>query len=139
MRCAACTYIHFIVPSSFIGEADALHDAFEAGEYIKGGLQEMGAIETSALLSCVDNKGLVETAQQRAKGGSKLQRRKIGIILTKIKQGKFKVKHLPDKNMPVDFMTKLVAKKKLKASINFLYNLGNAVARGGSDATAAVA
>eukprot|EP00966_Prymnesium_polylepis_P101126 2342037-Prymnesium_polylepis.1 len=79
--------IHAIMPSSFMAEAEALHDGFEAGEYIKDALVEFGLMAPAATPALVDNGGLVKAAQLKAKGGSKLHRRKLGIILQHIKEG----------------------------------------------------
>ena len=122
--------IHAIMPSSFMAEADALHDGFEAGEYIKDALVEFGLMAPAATPALVDNEGLVKTAQLKAKGGSKLHRRKLGIILQHIKEGKFKVLHTPDKSMPVDFMSKLVSARKLRMSVDRLYNTSHRVSMG---------
>ena len=122
--------IHAIMPSSFMAEGDALHDGFEAAIYIKEALVEFGLMAPAATPALVDNEGLVKTAQLKAKGGSKLHRRKIGIILQHIDENKFKVFHTPDKSMPVDFMSKLVSAKKLRLSVDRLCNTGNKVVHG---------
>ena len=121
------TSIHAIMPSSFSAEAEALHDGFEAADYLTDTLVEMGQVAPSAMLSLSDNDGLVKTAQLRAKGGSKLHRRKLGIILAAVGKERFRVKHVDDAQMPVDFMTKLVSQPKLRKSIDYLYNTANAV------------
>ena len=112
-----------------MAEADALHDGMEAGDYITEGLVEMGLVARSAMLTLVDNEGLVKAAQLKAKGGSKLHRRKLGIILQHTHQRRYRVKHVTTDQMPVDFMTKLVGKKKLRASVRLLYNMSNQVKR----------
>jgi hypothetical protein len=122
--------IHAVMPSSFMAEADALHDGFEAGEYIKDALVEFGLMAPAAIPALVDNEGLVKTTQLKAKGGSKLHRRKLAIILQQIKENKFKVFHTPDKAMPVDFMSKLVSARKLRMSIDRLYNTAHRVTQG---------
>ena len=83
-----------------------------------------------------DNEGLVKTVQEKAKGGNKMHRRKIGLILERLASRRYTVVHIPDTQQPVDFMTKLVAKAKLKKSINFLYNTSNATGPGKSVAWA---
>ena len=122
--------IHAIMPSSFSAEADALHDGFEMGNYINDGLVEFGLAGSSSFPAICDNEGLVKTAQEKSKGGSKLHRRKLGIILENTRDRRFKVSHVSTHQMPVDFLTKLIANKKVRASIDFLYNLANRALRG---------
>jgi hypothetical protein len=123
--------IHAIMPSSFMAEGDALHDGFEAAIYIKEALVEFGLMAPAATPALVDNEGLVKTAQLKAKGGSKLHRRKIGNILQHINENKFKgVPYTGQASMPVDFMSKLVSAKKLRLSIDRLCNAGNKVVHG---------
>ena len=123
--------IHAIMPSSFMAEADALHEGVEAGNYVLDALVEFGQVAARAMLTLVDNKGLVDVCAEKSKGGSKLHRRKLGIILEQIKQQqKYTVRHCPDVQMPVDYMGKLVSARKMKASIDFLTNKANAVHAG---------
>ena len=121
--------IHAIMPSSFMAEAEALHDALEAAEYLIDFFIEMGwFIEgDDHVLTLVDNKGLVQTTARRAKGGSKLHRRKLGIILSHIDSGRYTITHVSDKHQRVDFLSKLVGKLKLADSVRVLYNTANAV------------
>ena len=72
----------------------------------------------------------MKTVRQRAKAGSKFHRRKIATICERIEKRRYEVRHISTEQMPVDFMTKLVGKKKHKKSIQFLYNLTNQVTRG---------
>ena len=121
--------IHAIMPSSFLAEAEALHDALEAAEYLIDFFVEMGWFVEGDdhVLALVDNKGLVQTAARRAKGGSKLHRRKLGIILAHLDTGRYTIHHIPDKHQRVDFLSKLVGKQKFAESIRTLYNTANAV------------
>ena len=83
------------------------------------------------MLALVDNKGLVDVCLEKSKGGSKLHRRKLGIILEQVKQKRrFDVRHCPDTQMPVDYMGKLISNKKMRASIEYLTNHANAVHAG---------
>ena len=119
--------IRAIMPSSFSAEAEALYEATEMGDYLGDALVEMDQIPESSTLVMQDNNGLVQTVQEKAKGGNKFHRRKIGLILERLASRRYQVVHISDPHQPVDFMTKLVSKAKLRKSIAFLYNLSNAV------------
>ena len=122
--------IHACMPSSFMAEAEALHDGVEAGDYVVDALVEFGHLGSSEVLTLGDNEGLVKTVRLKAKGGSKFHRRKITIICERLERKRYNVRHISTEQMPVDFMTKLIGKKKHRASIKYLYNLGNLVANG---------
>ena len=61
-----------------------MHDVIEYGNYIVDRIIEMGHLAQTDNLTLCDNEGLVKTLQLKAKGGSKLHRRKLGIILQNI-------------------------------------------------------
>jgi hypothetical protein len=124
---ARVSTIRAIMPSSFNAEAEALYEATETGDYIGDALCEMDQVPENSTLILQDNEGLVKTVQEKAKGGSKFHRRKIGLILERLASRRYQVVHINDPHQPVDFMTKLVSKIKLRKSINFLYNVSNAV------------
>ena len=48
-------------------------------------------------------------------------------LTARIARGLAKVVHLPDVEMPVDFLTKWVTKKKIDASVSYLTNAANRV------------
>ena len=110
-----------------MAEADSLQDGLMAADYINNILIEFGLVAPAAMRTLSDNDGLVATMERKSKGGSKIQRRKLGIIKEYIVDGRFEVEHCPDAQMPVDFMTKLVSTPKLGRSVAFLYNTKNAV------------
>jgi hypothetical protein len=118
--------IRAIMPSSFTAETEALYEATEVGDYIGDALTEMGQIPPNSTLVLQDNEGLVKTVQEKAKGGSKFHRRKIGLILERLSTRRYQVVHISDTQQPVDFMTKLVSKAKLRKSIYYLYNMAHA-------------
>lgn len=122
--------IHAIMASSFSAEAEAVHDVVEYGNYLVDRLIEMGHLAQTANMTLCDNEGLVKTLQLKAKGGSKLHRRKLGIILQNIERERYKIAHISTHQMPVDMLTKLVSKKKVQQSLDFLYNTSNMVKHG---------
>ena len=55
------------------------------------------------------------------------QLRRWQALTARIVRGLVKVVHLPDIEMPVDFLTKWVSKKKVDASVCYLTNAANRV------------
>ena len=55
------------------------------------------------------------------------QLRRWQALTARIVRGIVKVVHLPDVQMPVDFLTKWVTKKKVEASVEYLTNALNRV------------
>ena len=108
----------------------SLHDGVEAGDYVVDALIEFGHMGSSEVLTLGDNEGLVKTVRLKAKGGSKFHRRKITIICERLERKRYNVRHISTEQMPVDFMIKLIGKKKHRASIKYLYNLSNLVTLG---------
>ena len=115
--------IALIVDSSMESEAIGSSKAGEAVSFAREILRALGVPPAGSTLITTDN-----LSNQRVASGAGAPTRSLhflrryGVLKQRIRTSEVELRHIPDEQMPADFLTKWIGSKKLERSIQYATN-----------------
>ena len=92
-----------------------------------GGRLSLENLLVTATVVFADNMPTVQLGNGSSPTRSRHIARRIAYCADKVRDERFIFKHVKDENNPADYLTKWVPPKKFRASINYIFNLENAL------------
>ena len=128
---AAVSATRKLITTAMISTTDAeVHAAsgnIMLGTWIQDYLEAIGYPQTRATIVFADNMPTVQLGNGSSPTRSRHIARRIAYCADKVRDERFIFKHVKDENNPADYLTKWVPPKKFRASINYIFNLENAL------------